>query len=323
MNDTASAVVPEVIQEEPIGAVVMQKDAVLIKAITDTRASLQTYLKTAEATVLKRAEDKQIVTDMIASIKNICKPVVELIQPIKKQANEQIDKIISIEKIFTTYVPPNQAAKTRADERFLAWKAIDILMTKLDAYLNYEEEERRKEEERLQKLAEQQRQKETERINKKLEGLLAKSDDLKEQKRLLEEQLQDGSITVEEAENIRTRIENIDIRLQPIEARVVDQQVKMEEKAMPVTVSVDKGPKVAGLSSDNFYWDVEEITNVKLICRAIVEGTLSPACVTVNQAKVKQAGNDQVKGTNQAPNIPGVKFIKKRKMSVSTRGRGE
>lgn len=305
-----------VVVQEEIGNLVVQRDAELVLAITTTKGWLETYLAEAEALVLKKPEDKEVVTGLINSIKSVCKPVVDLIDPIKRQANEQVDKILSVEKLFQTYVPPAQAAKTRTDERFLAWKIIDVLTTKLSAYLDFEEQERRKEEQRLQELAEKERQKELNRISKKLDGLMDKTGDLAEQKRLLEEQLEDTSITVEEAEHIRARIDNIDIKLRPMQERVVDSQIRMEQAATPVTVSMER-PKTAGLS-ESYYWDVEEITNARLLHKAIADGTLSPGvCTGFSFAKLKTYGNDQVKGTSQAPNIPGVRFVKKRKMVVS------
>ena len=318
MEKTDSAVVPEV--QEEIGSLVVKRDEALIRTITDARKFLMEYMDEAERLTMTKAEDKVTVTNMIATIKAKCKPVSELIEPVKKKANEEIDKILSVEKVFVTYIAPKDAAKTRADKRFLAWRVIDVLTRKLDAYLTHEEEERLKEQQRLQEIAEKERAKERERIGKRLDGLVDKISDLNERKRVLEEELKDESVTDDEAELIRTRIDAIDTKLRPQQEKLFDHQIKLEEKSAPVTVSVHKGTKVAGLSADNFYWEVDEITNIKVICKQIWEGTLAPACVTVNTAKIKQAGNDQVKGTSQAPNIPGVKFIKKRKISV--RGRG-
>ncbi len=301
--------------EENIGNLVIQKDIALVKAITDTRESLLKYLDISEKVQLKSPDDKQIVTDMITSIKNICKPIIELIEPIKKQANEQIEKILSVEKIFITYVPPNQATKTRADERFLAWKIIDILTHKLNAYLDYEEEQRRIEEKRLQELAEKARQKEIEQISRKLDTMLEKVSNLQEQKKILEEQL-NQDITDEEAEQIRRRIETIEIKLRPSQEKILEAQTKLEEKATSVAVTLDKGPKTPGLSADNFYWEIDEIVNIKLICKQVWEGTLPPACISVNIGKLKSIANDMVKGTNNTPNIPGVQFVKKRKIVI-------
>lgn len=305
----------EVIQDETINDLVTQNNATVTKTIINTKQLLTKCLERAVAFNLTKAEDKATVVSMINEIKGLCSPVVDMIAPFKEKVQAELDKIRSVEKVFSTYVAPKDAPKARADERLVAWKAIDALTIKLNAYLDYEEEERRKEEARLQAEAEKIRQREVERISKKLDGIMAKSLGLNEQKKLLEEQLTDTSITAEEAEAIRQRIDAIDIKLRPVQEKIFDAQTKMEEKAAPVMVKVET-QKVSGLSTDNYEWRVTEIYNIRLLAQAVADGKVGAACIQAVEGRIKAAANDQVRGTSDTPKIPGVHFERVRKTAI-------
>jgi DNA repair exonuclease SbcCD ATPase subunit len=277
-------------------AIILGKDEQLELWFFNTEQAVREAITTAQRLVIADDITMQTATDLKRAYKQGEKDAAEKIKPFKDRINDIKKQILDAEKALTV-------------EGFKF--AADIVMEKINARVNFLEAEKRKEEARLRELAEKDRQKRLDSINGALDKLLEKQTDLTAQRQSLEDRIQAPDITEEEADIIRTRIEAIDRKLGQVSQRVETKQIAMEEVAAPMTVSVQNFEKPKGMSSSIVY-EVQEIHNPKAVLRAIIEGTLSIACVTFNTAKIKQAANDSVKGTNVAPNIPGVTFIAKR-----------
>jgi len=277
-------------------AIIVGKDEQLELWFSNTTKDVEFALSKATALVISDDDSMQLAVEMKRAYKQGEKDAADKIKPFKDRVNEIKDQILKAEKSLTVNGYKHAA---------------DLVVNKINMRVDILEEERKAEEKRINDLAERDRQKRLNSINGALDKLLEKQTDLNAKRQSLEDRIQAPDVTEEEADIIRTRIEAIDKQLGQVSQRVETKQVAMEEVSAPMTVSVSNFDKPKGMSSSIVY-EVHEIHNPKAVLRAILDGTLSIACVNFNVAKIKQAGNDQVKGTNTAPNIPGVTFIAKR-----------
>jgi DNA repair exonuclease SbcCD ATPase subunit len=277
-------------------AIILGKDEQLELWFFNTEQAVQEAITKAQALVITDDATMQTATDLKRAYKQGEKDAAEKIKPFKDRINDIKKQILDAEKALTV-------------EGFKM--AADIIIKKINDRVDFLEAEKRKEEARIREIAEKDRQKRLSSYNTALDKLLEKQTDLTAQRQALEDRLQSPDVTEEEADIIRTRIEAIDKKLGQVSQRVETKQIAMDEVAAPMTVMVNNFAKPKGMSSTIVY-EVQEIHNPKAVLRAILEGQLSIACVNFNVVKIKQAGNDQVKGTNMAPNIPGVTFLAKR-----------
>jgi len=196
-------------------------------------------------------------------------------------------------------------------------KASEVVMTKINTYLNEVEALRLAEEKRLRELAEKEREKRLTQINAALDKLLEKKESLADQRAALEEQLNAEGNTLEETEILKARISAIDAKIGMTSTKIEDKQTQIEQTANPLfQMSVPMPETVKGMST-TVIWEVEQISNKRLVLQAVLDNLIPMACVDINEVKVKQAGNDQVRGQkNVAPNIPGVVFRQKRDTRV-------
>ena len=154
-------------------------------------------------------------------------------------------------------------------------------------------------------------------ITKALDKLQDGLSDLNEQRKILEARIEDFDVTVEEAEEIRARINTIDARLQATTTRVEEKQAVLEQVTAPSTIVVDNMPKVDGLSS-RLVWVAIRIDDDDALHLAVPRREAPRSACTWSLAKLSQHGNDQVKGTNRKPVTPGVVYEQRR--ITSTRG---
>jgi hypothetical protein len=277
-------------------AIILGKDEQLELWFFNTEQAVSEAITKAQCLTIIDDDTMQQATDLKRAYKQGEKDAAEKIKPFKDRINDIKKQILDAEKALTV-------------EGFKF--AADIVMEKINARVNFLEAERRKEEARLKEIAEKDRQKRLNSINGALDKLLEKQTDLTAQRQSLEDRIQAPDVTEEEADIIRTRIEAIDKKLGQVSQRVETKQIAMEETAAPMTVSVNNFEKPKGMSS-KIVWKLVEIFNPKALLRAIVDGLVSIACITFNTAKIEQKANDDVKGTNTAPNIPGCRFEAKR-----------
>ena len=233
-------------------------------------------------------EDAKVIIKGLRAYKT---EATDIIKPYKQRLDEVKKQVLTVEKGLVSQCDEGEG----------------ILKQKINARLDYLEGERIKEEARLRELAEKDRQKRMESINKKLDGLLDKASDYTEQKQILEAQLEDPEMTVEEAEIIRQKINKIEFLLGNVQGRVEEKTLEVENVASPVNIVVDNKPDVKGLSSSKV-WEPVQVMSAALLLRAILEGRAPASCVKFDMVAIKRFANDQVKGTNSTPNVPGVQF---------------
>ncbi len=309
----------EILKEEPvvIGVLVVQANEELSLQIRDTRDKLLAYLEDAKLTTIENDEDAKEAGDTIKQIREDCEPVLEAIKPFKEQVSGKLDEIRSIEKVFTTQLQRADQVKAMADPRFTAFQAILTLKTKMNEYLD--EKERKAEEERLriEKEAREKQEKQLKAITAKLDKIQAEGKDKAEQKAFLEKYLEEeaGTISEEEAAQVRARIETLTLELRNIETKTIDAQTKMEQVAAPVTVAMEQ-TKIAGQSTRKV-WTATQVVNSRALLQAILDGKVPMGCVSFNLAQLSKAANDQVKGMQGVtPVIPGVTLVSQRDTRV-------
>jgi hypothetical protein len=310
----------EIVKEEQPGAIgqlVVQADQALTVAIRSTRESMLARLEEAKAFTCETEADVEAATKMIVAIREECEPIIERIKPFKEEVSGELDRIRSIEKIFTTTVSKADQVKAMADPRFTAFQAILTLKTKMNNCLD--EIERKKEEERrrIEEEARREQEKRLKAISAKLDKIQAEGKDKAEQKAFLEKYLEEDAETIsdEEAAQVRARIETLTLELKGIESKVIEKQTQMEQVTTPVTVAMEQ-TKVAGLSSGK-RWVAGQVVNSRLLLQAILDGKAPMGCVTFSLPVLSRYGNDQVKGMKGAqPTIPGVEFRQERDSRV-------
>lgn len=300
--------------EEVVGTLVIQKDAMLTHRLLLGRTMMQTYLARARAINPTTEADVEECGRLIAAIKAEGEPLIESLAPFKAALNARLDMVRDIEKVFTVSVAKAQQAQARTDERYIAFQAVDIIKQKMNNAIDAIEREK----ERVAREALEKARKEQEarlaRINANLDKLLVKAGSLAEQKAALEAQIENPDITIEEAEVIRARIESIETQLGNVQAKAAERQMEQAQTAAPVTVAVEQ-TKVAGVSS-RVVW-IPTVTNPKLLLQAVLSGTVPIAAVKWDVTAIKQYGNLQVKGQKGTPpNVPGVTWAAERTTSI-------
>ena len=276
-------------------AIVISNDAKLTLWHEETTLAVDNANRAATALEITDDASMDMAVDMKRTYKEGEKQATEVIKPYKQRLDEVKKQILDVEKDLAGGYK----------------RAADTVMSKINNRLDYLEAEKKKEEARLREIAEKDKEKRLKTIHEGLNKILGQFSDLNEQRQALEMRITEQEITVEEAEIIRIEIEAIDKKLGNMTQRIETKQIAMEEAAAPMTVNVNNFDKPKGMSSTTVY-EVAEIHNQRAVLREIIDGRLPIACITFNLAKIKQAGNDQVKGSNAAPNIPGVTFTAKR-----------
>lgn len=253
------------------------------------------------ADVVRRAREIVIVDDdtmkeakeIIAESKGISKEAIDFIKPYKERVNDIKQQILDTEKRFVVPCSDNVEKP---------------LKNAIGAYLDKKEEERREEERRRREEAEKERQKRLDKIGKGLDTLLDKVADLNERRALLEERLEDQSITVEEADEIRARIEAIDTKQRSLNTSVVERQVQMEETAAATTATVESKPKVEGMSTGK-HKEPTGVTQPMVLVKAIAEGRIPIGVIKWDMTQIKRLLNAGV-------DVPGVTYEIKRDIRV-------
>ncbi len=300
-------------EDQRIGKLAIREDQALSVEIRTVREKMIAYLKRAEDFVFNTEADLAEAGQIIVDIKNDCEPILEKIKPFKDEVSTELDRIRSIEKIFTTTVSRADAAKARGDERFIAFQAIDALKDKMNTFRDELEAKAEAERLKVEEEARKQQEKALKAISDKLNKLQAQGKDKAEQKAFLEKYLEEESDTIDEDEaaQCRARIETLSLELKAIDGKVAVKQTEMERVATPVTVAKEE-TKVAGQTSKKV-WVAVQVTNARLLLQAILDGKVTMACVEFKLPQLSREANNQVKGMDGvAPSIAGVEFAAQR-----------
>ena len=302
-------ITPQDQEHSGLPSIVISEDRSLVVWYKSTQEDVEHAYRVANDLVIT---DEQKMTDAV-NIRNTyrvrCKEVLERIGFHKDRVNKLHDQIMAVEKELA-----GDARKKDGGYQL----AMEMITKKINARLDQLERERVEEEARLNKLAEADRTRRMGLIAKALDKLQDGLSDLNEQKRVLEERITGNpDITIEEAEEIRARINTIDARLQATTTRVEEKQAVLEQVTAPSTIVVDNAPKVEGLSS-RLVWVAIRIDDDDAVHLAVPKREAPRSACTWSLPKFSQYGNDQVKGTNRKPVVPGVVFEQRR--ITSTRG---
>lgn len=275
-------------KQHVFGTLAIIEDSALAEWFGDQEILIHSFLSKAQTIEIKHSDDKEIVKNMIVEVREYGKEALAKIKPFKDRVNEVRQQILDREKDFS--VPADQAQK--------------ILKDKLNARLDLEEKERIAEENRLRELAEKDRIKRLDAINAKLEKLTGSVAGLADKKAILEASITDET-SVEEAEVIRARIEAIDAKLAREQGKVIEQQTRVQETAIPTFVNV-KTEKVQGVASSKKL-KCTGVSNEMALLRAIVEGKI-PAWKGLISFNLTQI----TKLANMGQELPGCEFAMER-----------
>ena len=244
---------------------------------------------------VKSNPELEVSAEVVREINSRIKEAEEKIKPFKQRLDEIKGLFLATEK---RYVVPLKEMKSKA-------------LKLQNDYLDYLEEERKKEEARINEQAAKEREKRLEAINKQLDKDLSKMTSIEEQISAMEKMLEDTeNTTVEKAEEIRRRIDNLELRKQSLTQKIDEKQTRMEEIATPQTVTVDNKPKIDGMS-ERKEWVPVKVINPKAILQAIIDDRLPLSAVDFNMGIIKRL-------KNAGQSIPGVEFQSKRIITQRT-----
>jgi DNA repair exonuclease SbcCD ATPase subunit len=314
LNETTAIDVTQQPEEEVVGNLVVQRDALLTVRLAAGKQRMQDYLERAKTISPVTEADLAECGILVGEIKSECEPLIDSLAPFKQQLNEKLDMIRSIEKCFTVSVakPQQQAATT--DPRFIAFQAVNLIRQKMNAALDAIERKKEEEARRVAELARKEQETRLKKINDGLDKLLSKAGDLAAQRAELELLLEDPDTTVEAAEIIRARIEKIDVQLGNLQAKTSEKQMEQAQVAAPVTV-VPEATRVAGVSS-KIVW-VPSVQNQRALLQAVLNGSVPMSTIKWDMVAIKQYGNMMVKGQkNTPPTVPGVVWTAERSTSI-------
>ena len=284
-------------------AIIVSQDKALIIWYASTQEDVAHAQEIAGDLIIVDDAQMQEAVDLRNKYRARRKEVLERIGFHKDRVNRLHDQIMAVEKELA-------GDERKQDGGYQ--KAMKTLTDKINLRLDYLDEQRRLEEARLSRIAEADRQKRQATITKGLDKLLSGLSDLNEQRKALEARVGDPETTVEEAEEIRSRINAIDALARKATAQVDEKQVHLEQVTAPATIVVDNKPDVKGMSSKVVYF-VERIVNDNALHQAVIDGKAPRTACTWNFSKLAQAANDQVKGMEGVvPSMPGVAFGTKR-----------
>lgn len=272
-------------------AVIISRDDNLAVWLDNTAIAVEIALKTAYDLTITDDDSMSLAVNLKREFRESERSTSDIIKPYKQRLDEVKKQIIDTEKDLAGGFK----------------KASDIVMQKINDRVDFLEQERKKEERRLLEMAEKEKQKRLDAINASLDKLLDKENQLLAQKQILEEHLKNQSLTVEEAEIIRSRIESIEKRIDVTSQRIETKQTSMNEVSEPLIISVNNFEKPKGMSTRSV-WKLVEVSNPKATLKGIIDGIVPLGCVAFSSSKLERLANDQVSGTNQAPNVPGCRF---------------
>jgi len=181
-----------------------------------------------------------------------------------------------------------------------------IIKGKMGGYLDELERQRRAEEARLQELAAKDREKRLAAIDKKIEVLMGKESDIRDQLQVLTLAL-DASESEEEAHAIRTQINVLNAKLQTTTERIQVQEQKVEEMVIPQIITVDNKPQVNGMSDRKD--PVPEVVDPMALVRAIADKKVPLSVIDWNMGNIKRLIKSGVI-------LPGVSVTYKRVIGV-------
>ena len=288
--------------QEDFGQLVVVKDSALMLRLTDMDAKIKDQLVDAETFSLTQPKDKDAAREKIIAIADTCKDGLSLLEKHHRIINKLTERVRKLEKPYTTPTTPN----TKADPEYIGYQATQILKKKLNDRLDLEETERKKEETRLQELANKERERRLAAISTKLDKLTDGISDLATQKAALESAL-DESLTDEENDALRARIEAVEAKIAQAQGRIVEQQTRVQEAAVQTTVSVQT-PKTTGVSSKKKYV-CTGVSNGKAILQQMIAGTVPMGVIKWDLIALQKLKNMGIE-------IPGADFVEERSTTI-------
>lgn len=264
-------------------------------ALTTLKEKVSPALQEAQALVIRSRDDYQAALECVKGVKVLIKQIEEHHKPIKKKLDEAKKTVLDQEKALLS---PLQEAER-------------LYKKKMGDYDDEEErraqEAARKEQERLNKLAE----KALEKVNAKLDRLKGQGANIDKQIAELETMLQDPDITDTEAAAVEAKINSLTVSKQQTESGIQEAMEKVEDLAAPDPTTVDYAPpKTEGMSSSKTL-EVEIVNPMSLI-KAIAAGAIPIGAVKAFDLVLLK------KLANAGLAIPGVKATPKREIRVRT-----
>ena len=284
-------------------AIIVSQDKALIIWYASTQDDVAHAQGLAGDLIITDDAQMQEAVDLRNKYRARRKEVLERIAFHKDRVNRLHDQIMAVEKELA-------GDERKQDGGYQ--KAMKTLTDTINRRLDYLDEQRKAEEARLSKIAEADRQKRQATIAKGLDKLLSGLTDLNEQRKALEARIGDPDTTVEEAEEIRARINAIDALARKTTAQVDEKQVRLEQVTAPATVVVDNRPDVKGLNSKVVYF-AEKVINDDALHMAVVDRIAPRSACTWSMPILSKALNDQVRGMDGVmPTMPGLQIGTKR-----------
>jgi DNA repair exonuclease SbcCD ATPase subunit len=259
-------------------------------AVATIEKEMQPFEMLAGQLVVDSQDTLTLAKGMVGQIKGLREKIKGTFRPIIEKAFAAHKEAVAQEK---RYLGPLDTAE-------------GIIKGKMGGYLNELERQRRAEEERLQDLAAKDRDKRLAAIDRKIEALMGKEGDLREQLQVLTLAL-DASESEEEAQAIRTQINVLNAKLQITTERIQVQEQKVEEVTMPEIITVDNKPKVEGMSDRKD--PVPAVVDPMALVRAIADKDVPLSVIDWNMGNIKKLIKAGVF-------VPGVKVEWRRNISV-------
>ncbi len=257
--------------------------------IEEQSSDIMVYAEAAEIQSLEGLEQGKV---WIQTIKALRKEVNATFDPVVDAAHKAHKEAVAARK---KHVEPLDAAER-------------LIKGKIGGYLDYVEEERRKEAAREMETARKEREKALAAAGRRIDKLTEKGASIQKQVDVLSTELNDPELTDVEEEVMRARLEILEAQAEGnTEAVEVKRAEVAETNVVPMPVPTSAPPKVKGMSTR--VKKVPTVVNPMALVKAVASGKIPEGVITFDMKAIEKL-------VNAGMTLPGVSVRSERSVSV-------